>query len=74
MPADDTALVATEHASTALSVLHASEYVNGNGYYLYTEALEEKETCNNESNKTKVIRPIGGADEDYVIMSIWYWW
>lgn len=74
VPAGDTALVPVgSDSTTALSILHASEYVNGNGYYLYTETLKEKEICQNESNATKVIR-VAEDDDDFVIMSIWYWW
>lgn len=75
IPAGDTALVSLESDSTtALSVLHASEYVNGNGYYLYTETLKQRELCENENNKTNVINSVEKEEENFVIMSIWYWW
>lgn len=74
--ADDTALVPLgSDATTAISVLYGSEYANGNGYYLYTEEIEEKATCGDESgNKTKVINLNDSTDENFVITSIWYWW
>lgn len=76
MPAGATALVPIESDSTtALSVLHASEYVNGNGYYLYTETVKEK-ICEHENNKTKVINFTETVvdDDGFEIMTIWYWW
>lgn len=74
--ADDTALVPLESdPTTALSVLYGSEYANGNGYYLYTEVVEETEKCHDESsNKTNVIHIVEAPDENFVITSIWYWW
>ncbi|XP_050314345.1 eukaryotic translation initiation factor 2-alpha kinase [Anthonomus grandis grandis] len=43
----------TEDDVTALSVLNNSEYVNGNGYYLYTEhAIDAKNTAHCEKNDT----------------------
>ncbi|KAF5303410.1 hypothetical protein FQR65_LT08252 [Abscondita terminalis] len=44
-----------EDDSTALSVLYASEYVNGNGYYLYTE---EKAVCGNNMTNSTTSRKI----------------
>lgn len=49
----------TEDDSTALSVLNNSEYVNGNGYYLYSEqAIEEKNQAHCEKNDSKIIEPV----------------
>lgn len=51
----------TEDDSTALSVLNNSEYVNGNGYYLYTkQELKEKENSLCEKNVSQV----NGSTED----------
>ncbi|KAJ8970001.1 hypothetical protein NQ314_001430 [Rhamnusium bicolor] len=68
----------TEDDSTALSVLNLSEYVNGNGYYLYTEAdLKEKNTLlcgtNNSFDNTlppeEVMKEVVGF---YTYMSCWW--
>lgn len=49
----------TEDDSTAVSVLNNSEYVNGNGYYLYSEqAIEEKNQAHCEKNDSKIIEPV----------------
>lgn len=74
--ADDTALVPLgSDPTTAISVLYSSEYANGNGYYLYTEVVDEKEKCHDESNnRTKVLNVTEIPDENFVITSIWYWW
>ncbi|KAL1492916.1 hypothetical protein ABEB36_011082 [Hypothenemus hampei] len=49
----------TEDDSTALSVLNNSEYVNGNGYYLYSEhAIENKNSAHCEMNKSKLIEAV----------------
>lgn len=55
---------ATEDDSTALSVLNNSEYVNGNGYYLYSEqALEEKNTAHCDKNESKIIESVTVEEE-----------
>lgn len=74
IPAGDTALVPIEPGLTALSVLNASEYVNGNGYYLYTEKVDGEPLCDSTSNTTKMIGSQEEHEEDFVIMSIWFWW
>ncbi|KAH1029539.1 eukaryotic translation initiation factor 2-alpha kinase [Dendroctonus ponderosae] len=49
----------TEDDSTALSVLNNSEYVNGNGYYLYSEhALEEKNSAHCPQNQSNLIESV----------------
>ncbi|XP_066247464.1 eukaryotic translation initiation factor 2-alpha kinase [Euwallacea similis] len=49
----------TEDDSTAISVLNNSEYVNGNGYYLYTEHdLEEKNQAHCDKNQSSTIDPV----------------
>ncbi|XP_076261905.1 pancreatic eIF-2alpha kinase isoform X1 [Rhynchophorus ferrugineus] len=47
--------ISSEDDSTALSVLNNSEYVNGNGYYLYTEQeLKEKDNSLCDKNTSQV--------------------
>ncbi|XP_066152820.1 eukaryotic translation initiation factor 2-alpha kinase [Euwallacea fornicatus] len=49
----------TEDDSTAISVLNNSEYVNGNGYYLYTEHdLKEKNRAHCDKNQSSTIDPV----------------
>ncbi|KAB0801166.1 hypothetical protein PPYR_05520 [Photinus pyralis] len=50
--------------STALSVLYGSEYVNGNGFYLYTD---EKLVCGNNGTNSTI--PPKVSQE-----TIWDWW
>lgn len=56
----------TEDDSTALSVLHNSEYVNGNGYYLYSEqAIEAKNQAHCEkNNESKIIEHVIVEEEE----------
>ena len=67
---------------TALSILYGTEYVNGNGFYLYsTKDLKEgsNETCNND-NDAIIFGESEEDDEDsetptqVIIVSLWYWW
>ncbi|XP_072402239.1 eukaryotic translation initiation factor 2-alpha kinase [Diabrotica undecimpunctata] len=62
----------TEEDSTALSVLNASEYVNGQGFYLH--AIMEEQLLSNNSNKKKWlhIEP-GEMTYLYYLMTPWYW-
>lgn len=76
-----------ESSVTALSVLHGSEYVNGNGFYLFSNIKTKKEmVC--EHNKTKS-KKNGDDDEEeennfsvidddtptkVLIVSLWFWW
>lgn len=55
--------IAIRHQVTATSVLYGSEYVNGNGFYLYSKKIEENEIrnesdgriCDNETgNKSEI--------------------
>lgn len=94
-PADVTALTNTfpneisvetnEAYNTALSVLYNSEYINGNGFFLYsTEQLSENEQCNIKDNITKnnintdmkehVIEEETNTPVQIIIVSLWYWW
>lgn len=75
---------------TALSVLYNSEYVNGNGFYLYSTdqlELDNNKQCNHTTSNLMVIKEeqksfkennTQGEDEDtpvqIIIVSLWYWW
>lgn len=76
-----------QRKTTALSVLYASPYVEGNGFYLYTEeALKDTEEglCNvtiqpEENGVTNINEKSGNETEEdtpvqIVIVSLWYWW
>ncbi|KAL7303663.1 hypothetical protein TKK_0003807 [Trichogramma kaykai] len=71
-------------STTALSVLYNTEYVNGNGYYLYPRK-KIPFAKDNKFNKTeRVIRPakkpslideeIDDTQVQVIIVSLWYWW
>ncbi|GAB0088934.1 Eukaryotic translation initiation factor 2-alpha kinase [Sergentomyia squamirostris] len=76
-----------ENKGTALSVLYASEFVNGNGFYLYP-ALEEKPPLCDNSNISGTDIVEGSKEnteeirlEDFLNMSakvrlksLWFWW
>lgn len=76
-----------DHSDTAISILYGSEYVNGNGFYLYSERTEKK-ICDRENDSGSVpgmhresINDTAGDDiDDYRttpminVVSIWYWW
>lgn len=47
---DDTALSKSNHLATAISILYGSEYVNGNGFYLYSKT-DESAKCAKNKNK-----------------------
>lgn len=67
---------------TALSVLHGSEYVNGNGYYLFSNVKPRKVmVC--EHNLTNTSEDGHEEETPFVdddttakvlIVSLWYWW
>lgn len=71
-------------AGTALSVLYASEYVNGHGFYLYSP-IDLNQTQNGLCDKNVTA---GADDEDQydypfrngdtpsklIIVSLWVWW
>lgn len=94
---EDTSLVAASsseelgpskknYSATAISVLYGSEYVNGNGFYLYaktTEAICDKEKNDNSSDD--MIFSINETDSNddserfrtptlIKFVSLWYWW
>ncbi|XP_011166294.1 eukaryotic translation initiation factor 2-alpha kinase [Solenopsis invicta] len=68
----------------ALSVLYNSEYINGNGFYLYSSnQLTTNKQCNHSNSDNLLIstkKPmLIYTQEDnvvpaQVVMSIWYWW
>ncbi|GLH14717.1 Eukaryotic translation initiation factor 2-alpha kinase [Gryllus bimaculatus] len=66
--------------TTALSVLYASEYVNGNGYFLFNKSNFEKsdEQCSRgEENNRSATRDDFVNDQEtpvHIIVSLWYWW
>lgn len=78
-----------DHSDTATSILYGSEYVNGNGFYLYSESTKEK-MCDRENDSGSVPgmhrdpntinETIGDDIDDYRttpminVVSIWYWW
>ncbi|XP_071448115.1 eukaryotic translation initiation factor 2-alpha kinase isoform X2 [Hetaerina americana] len=88
---DQTALQPIEtsptYSTTALSVLYASEYINGNGFFLFSNVEKKKESlCPDDSedpnhsihtasNNTDIF---GYDDEDempvQIIGSLWFWW
>lgn len=74
-----------ESSVTALSVLHGSEYVNGNGYYLFSNTKERNELiC--DPNLTKSSDGDDAEQEHFdfpvdddtptkvLIVSLWFWW
>ncbi|XP_046385466.1 eukaryotic translation initiation factor 2-alpha kinase-like [Ischnura elegans] len=90
---DDTALQPIEsspaYSTTALSVLYASEYINGNGFFLYTN-VEKKaqdhnlcpddgEDTNHSIHSSSNISDIFNYDPEdempvQIIGSLWFWW
>lgn len=68
---------------TALSVLYGSEYVNGNGFFLfspvdYGPSLCDKENTTDETeDEEKAYAYPFGEDPTpakIIIVSLWYWW
>lgn len=76
----------TKHETTAISVLNGTEYVNGNGFYLYTtedpetadNVLCDKENTTGESSVDEENYGFPYADDDtpakIIIVSLWFWW
>ncbi|KAG4065140.1 hypothetical protein HA402_007537 [Bradysia odoriphaga] len=68
---------------TALSVLQGSEYVNGNGYYLFSH-VKPKRPMICDSNATKSIDdgeqanalpvPVDDDTPAMLMVSLWFWW
>lgn len=77
-----------QRKTTALSVLYGSPYVEGNGFYLFTEEAikkTEKGLCNvtiepEEDKEVADMNGKGGNETEeetpvqIVIVSLWYWW
>ncbi|XP_076169854.1 eukaryotic translation initiation factor 2-alpha kinase isoform X2 [Ptiloglossa arizonensis] len=77
-------------STTALSVLYNSDYVNGNGFYLYSKdqlQLHNSKQCNRtnsnstlitEEQKPFTLNNTHEEDDDtpvqVIIVSLWYWW
>ncbi|KAK9890482.1 hypothetical protein WA026_010563 [Henosepilachna vigintioctopunctata] len=62
-----------EDESTGLAVLYGSPYVNGNGYFLYTEKdLKLKNTQLCEKNYTVANDVVGTVE--HMIVPMWIWW
>lgn len=76
-------------STTALSVLYASEYINGNGFYLFSEKDKRKKTdntvCSEDANSSHTNQNMSNLDEfSYlddedempvqIIVSLWFWW
>ncbi|CAK9829144.1 Eukaryotic translation initiation factor 2-alpha kinase 3 [Anthophora retusa] len=81
--------ISDAQSTTALSVLYNSDYVNGNGFYLYSTdqlKLDNNEQCNHTNPNLMLIeeqKPFGEhntheEDDDtpvqIIIVSLWYWW
>lgn len=75
---DETEMIPSGQSNEiATSVLYASEYVNGNGFYLYSASTRNK-TKNKDRNIEEEIF-FGDEDDDFNmppvnVVSLWYWW
>lgn len=80
---DDKVIHDDEKSTYALSVLYASEYVNGDGFYLYTQSdlNETQKALCEDDNTTK--KPEEEFDFNFeeadtpvkiIVVSLWYWW
>ncbi|XP_018403142.1 PREDICTED: eukaryotic translation initiation factor 2-alpha kinase-like [Cyphomyrmex costatus] len=68
----------------ALSVLYNSEYINGNGFYLYSTDQVSNKQCNRSNSDILLITGLEQSVQNYieeenitpakVVMSIWDWW
>lgn len=79
-PIDD-----AEHSVTALSILYATEYANGNGFFLYSSGdLNRSSSCDKENGTNEKeeadeeLFKFPFADDDtpttIIIVSLWFWW
>ncbi|XP_043248354.1 eukaryotic translation initiation factor 2-alpha kinase isoform X2 [Colletes gigas] len=88
---DDNALLKVNdtQSPTALSVLYNSEYINGNGFYLYSQdqlQVDNDKQCNRTNinsmliaEEKKLFMSNNTLEEDdtpvqIIIVSLWYWW
>lgn len=72
-------LVKIDDGSTALSVLYATEYVNGNGFYLYssknhTNPLICEKAQKITNSNLEATEEIFNENIQYVVVSLWFWW
>uniref|UniRef100_A0A1B6DK79 non-specific serine/threonine protein kinase n=1 Tax=Clastoptera arizonana TaxID=38151 RepID=A0A1B6DK79_9HEMI len=79
--AKDPVLIITDDTSqdsaTGISVLYGSEYVNGNGYYLYSTTTDTAPLCNYDDKNNLTIVEIDNEQNDENssdIISLWFWW
>lgn len=87
-PTEETGLAKKNYSATAISVLYGSEYVNGNGFYLYSK-YDDKSKCNKEkeTNGSGEHIVLGSNETDFPeegdrfrpaplikFVSLWYWW
>lgn len=85
----ETAIEKKNYSATASSVLYGSEYINGDGFYLYAKTNDSdkcnKKTSSNESKhaagKNVTIRIDGNESPDenaaapiIKFVPLWYWW
>lgn len=89
-PDEDTAIQKKNYSATAISVLYGSEYINGDGFYLYTKSDESakcnrEKTSNGSSNDGNVIalNETESFEENdrfrepapiIKFVTLWYWW
>ncbi|CAD1475311.1 unnamed protein product, partial [Heterotrigona itama] len=80
--------ITNAQSTTALLILYNSEYINGNGFYLYSTnqlELDNNKQCNRTLNlmlieERKSFRGNYTQEEDentpvqVIIVSLWYWW
>ncbi|XP_029160383.1 eukaryotic translation initiation factor 2-alpha kinase [Nylanderia fulva] len=66
------------HSATALSVLYNSDYINGNGFFLYSSDHLEKKIEDNIIKNNNNISIKETIEEEtntpQIIVSFWYWW
>lgn len=73
--------------TVALSILYGSEYVNGNGFYLYADKktiCDKNHNFNENSDEHKQESNLSTSDSDFDntiherptinVISLWYWW
>lgn len=88
--AEETALAKNNYSATAVSVLYGSEYINGDGFYLYAKSDDSakcnKEKASQDSSEGANVTGINGTDLDennegfhspaplIRFVSLWYWW
>lgn len=81
--------ISEAQSTTALSVLYNSEYINGNGFYLYSKdqlQVDGSSQCNGskpnvmliEGEEKPFITNFSQTEDEtpvqVIIVSLWYWW